>query len=104
VNFSMKAADNCKTFRNPAMADRLVEAIVSDQISPEDKAFIEEQNMFFLATVDREGRPNCSYKGGSVGLVKVIDEHTLAFPLYDGSGMYLSAAMYWLTRMSPVVR
>ncbi len=78
-------------FETRPMADRLVDTIVSDQISPEDKAFIEEQNMFFLATVDREGRPNCSYKGGSVGLVKVIDEHTLAFPLYDGSGMYLSA-------------
>ncbi|MEE7626069.1 pyridoxamine 5'-phosphate oxidase family protein [Methylobacter sp. Wu8] len=78
-------------FETRPMADRLVEAIVSDKISPEDKAFIEEQNMFFLATVDGEGRPNCSYKGGSVGLVKVIDEQTLAFPLYDGSGMYLSA-------------
>ncbi|MDP1772004.1 MAG: pyridoxamine 5'-phosphate oxidase family protein, partial [Methylobacter sp.] len=78
-------------FETRPMADRLVDAIVSAQISPEDKAFIEEQNMFFFATVDREGRPNCSYKGGSVGLVKVIDEQTLAFPLYDGSGMYLSA-------------
>jgi predicted pyridoxine 5'-phosphate oxidase superfamily flavin-nucleotide-binding protein len=78
-------------FEMRPMADRLVEAIVSDKVSPEDKAFIEAQNMFFLATVDREGRPNCSYKGGSVGLVKVIDEFTLAFPFYDGSGMYLSA-------------
>jgi len=78
-------------FETQPMADRLVEAIISNQISPEDKAFIEEQNMFFLATVDQKGRPNCSYKGGSVGLVKVIDEYTLAFPLYDGNGMYLSA-------------
>lgn len=78
-------------FETRPMADRLVEAIVSRQISPEDKAFIEEQNMFFFATVDKEGLPSCSYKGGSVGLVKVIDESTLAFPLYDGSGMYLSA-------------
>lgn len=78
-------------FETRRMADRQVDLIVSDQISPEDKAFIEEQNMFFLATVDQEGRPNCSYKGGSVGLVKVIDEYTLAFPLYDGNGMYLSA-------------
>ncbi|MGZ4970196.1 MAG: pyridoxamine 5'-phosphate oxidase family protein, partial [Methylobacter sp.] len=78
-------------FETRPMADRLLEAIVSDQISPEDKMFIEEQNMFFFATVDRDGRPSCSYKGGSVGLVKVIDEQTLAFPLYDGSGMYLSA-------------
>jgi len=78
-------------FEAQSMADRLVEAIISNQISPEDKAFIEEQNMFFLATVDQEGRPNCSYKGGGAGLVKVIDEFTVAFPLYDGNGMYLSA-------------
>ncbi len=78
-------------FETRPLADRLVEAIVSEQVSPEDKAFIEAQNMFFLATVDNEGRPDCSYKGGSVGLVKVLDEQTLAFPLYDGSGMYLSA-------------
>ena len=78
-------------FETRDMADRLVEAIIVDKISPEDKLFIEEQNMFFFATVDRDGHPNCSYKGGSVGLVQVIDESTLAFPLYDGSGMYLSA-------------
>lgn len=78
-------------FETRPLADRLVEAIVSAQISPEDKAFIEAQNMFFLSTVDNHGRPNCSYKGGSVGLVKVLDDQTLAFPLYDGSGMYLSA-------------
>ncbi len=53
-------------FETRPMADRLVEAIITDQISPEDKTFIEEQNMFFFATVDREGRPSCSYKGGSV--------------------------------------
>lgn len=78
-------------FETRPLADRLAEAIVSAQISPEDKAFIESQNMFFLATVDKEGRPDCSYKGGSVGLVKVLDEQTLAFPSYDGSGMFLSA-------------
>jgi len=78
-------------FETRALADREVDVIISDKISPEDQAFIEAQNMFFLATVDREGRPNCSYKGGSVGLVKVIDDVTLAFPIYDGNGMYLSA-------------
>lgn len=78
-------------FETRPLADRLVETIVSTQISPEDKLFIEAQNMFFLATVGNDGCPNCSYKGGTVGLVKVIDEQTLAFPLYDGSGMYLSA-------------
>lgn len=78
-------------FETRPLANRLAESIVSRQISPEDQAFIEAQNMFFLATVDNNGHPSCSYKGGSVGLVKVIDEQTLAFPLYDGNGMYLSA-------------
>jgi len=46
--------------------------------------------MFFLATADAEGRPDCSYKGGMPGFVKVLDEHTLAFPDYNGNGMFRS--------------
>ena len=46
--------------------------------------------MFFLATADAAGRPQCSYKGGEPGFVKVLDERTVAFPNYDGNGMYLS--------------
>ena len=46
--------------------------------------------MFFLATADADGRPTCSYKGGDPGFVRVVDDRTLAFPNYDGNGMYLS--------------
>jgi uncharacterized protein len=46
--------------------------------------------MFFLATADEHGMPQCSYKGGEPGFVRVIDERTLAFPSYDGNGTYLS--------------
>lgn len=46
--------------------------------------------MFFIATTDDQGRTNCSYKGGEPGLVRVVDEHSIAFPSYDGNGMYLS--------------
>ncbi len=46
--------------------------------------------MFFLATVDARGHANCSYKGGDPGFVRVLDEHTVAFPNYDGNGMFLS--------------
>ena len=46
--------------------------------------------MFFLATCDADGHPQCSYKGGDPGFVRVVDEHTLAFPVYDGNGMFLS--------------
>ena len=61
-----------------------------EQITDDDRAFIESRDMFFLATVDATGRPDCSYKGGDPGFVRVVDEHTLAFPNYDGNGMFRS--------------
>jgi hypothetical protein len=73
------------------LADRLEERFLSRGIiGPEDRAFIERMDMFFLATADAEGRPQCSYKGGAPGFVCVLDEHTLQFPNYDGNGMFLS--------------
>jgi predicted pyridoxine 5'-phosphate oxidase superfamily flavin-nucleotide-binding protein len=78
-------------FDTRRLADRLDEKFVQrPAIAPEDRAFIERQDMFFLATADAEGRPQCSYKGGDPGFVRVPDEHTVAFPNYDGNGMYLS--------------
>lgn len=77
-------------FDTRRLADRLDEGIVHDTIDPDDKAFIERADMFFLATVDHRGRVNCSYKGGEPGFVRVVDERTIAFPNYDGNGMYLS--------------
>ncbi len=78
-------------FDTRRLADRIDERFVQRRvIDAGDKAFIEKLDMFFLATADAEGRPQCSYKGGDPGFVKVIDETTLAFPNYDGNGMYLS--------------
>jgi hypothetical protein len=77
-------------FDTRRLADRIEERIVRETIDDDDRAFIERQDMFFLATSDPEGRPNCSYKGGDPGFVRVLDERTIAFPSYDGNGMYLS--------------
>ena len=77
-------------FDTRALADRIDDLLVSETISEHDRAFIEARDMFFLATADAEGRPTCSYKGGEPGFVRVVDPHTLAFPNYDGNGMYLS--------------
>lgn len=71
------------------LADRLAES-TTDQISPTHKKFIEKRDMFFLASADAQGMPECSYKGGEPGFVRVLDEKTLAFPVYDGNGMFLS--------------
>lgn len=78
-------------FDTRRLADRMEERIVKPGIDAFQKEFIESRDMFFLATADAEGRPSCSYKGGDPGFVRVLDERTLAFPLYDGNGMYLSA-------------
>ena len=77
-------------FDTRRIADRIVEVLVKDTVDPNDAAFIEAQDMFFLATADGEGRPTCSYKGGDPGFVRAVDDRTLAFPNYDGNGMYLS--------------
>jgi predicted pyridoxine 5'-phosphate oxidase superfamily flavin-nucleotide-binding protein len=73
-----------------ALADRLASVTLRHAFTPEDQAFIQRCPMFFLATADAEGRPDCSYKGGLPGFVRVVDERTLAFPDYDGNGMYRS--------------
>ena len=78
-------------FDTRRLADRIDERLVDDVIDSDEKAFIEGLDMFFLGTSDEQGHPNCSYKGGEPGFVRVLDEHTVAFPNYDGNGMYLSA-------------
>jgi uncharacterized protein len=72
------------------LADRIDERLVREAIDDDDRAFIQRMDMFFLATADAHGRPQCSYKGGPPGFVRVLDPRTLAFPSYDGNGMYLS--------------
>ncbi|HEX2840051.1 SRPBCC domain-containing protein [Hyphomicrobium sp.] len=77
-------------FKTRALADRLEAVLVHDHLSASDAAFIACQNMFFIATADAYGQPNCSYKGGARGFVTVVDERTVAFPDYNGNGMHLS--------------
>ncbi len=79
-----------KEFDTERLADRIEQRMVREHMTDEDRAFIARMDMFFLATADAAGRPNCSYKGGDPGFVRVLDEGTLAFPNYDGNGMYLS--------------
>ena len=77
-------------FDTRRLADRLEEVKVRPTIDDGDRAFIQARDMFFLATADEDGFPTCSYKGGDPGFVRVLDERTIAFPVYDGNGMFLS--------------
>ena len=77
-------------FDTRELADRIEDVAASPGVEPAARAFIESRDMFFLSTVDARGWPTVSYKGGAPGFVRVLDETTLAFPNYDGNGMYLS--------------
>jgi uncharacterized protein len=70
------------------IADRLRQVTVRTAFTDEDRAFIGRAAMLFVATADADGQPDCSYKGGLPGFVRVLDERTLAIPDYDGNGMY----------------
>jgi len=73
-----------------ALADRLEKVTMRTAFTDEDQAFIRRCRMFFIATADPAGQPDCSYKGGLPGFVQVIDQNTLAIPDYDGNGQYRS--------------
>jgi len=77
-------------FDSRRIADRLEEVTLHDTFLQHDIDFIERADHFFLATADADGWPDVSYKGGLPGFVRVIDESTLAFPHYDGNGMFKS--------------
>ena len=77
-------------FGSTDLADRLVERLWRDRFKDEDKAFIESAPFFFLATADADGRPDCSFKGGAPGFVRILRPDLLVFPDYDGNGMFKS--------------
>ncbi len=72
------------------IADRIVDMRLHDQFTDDDMAQIAAATMFFLATADAEGQPDCSVKGGEPGFVRVIGPNRLSFPDYDGNGMFRS--------------
>jgi len=77
-------------FESRPMADRIEQIALKTEIGPDEQAFIESREFFFLTTVDSQSRPTVSYKGGALGFVRVVDPTTIMFPSYDGNGMYLS--------------
>ena len=77
-------------FDSRKISDRLEEKLTRTRFSDEDIAFVENSIFFFLATADAEGRPDCSFKGGSLGFARVSAPDELVFPDYDGNGMFKS--------------
>ena len=77
-------------FASRRIADRLEEKLTRITFTDDDRQFIEGACYFFIATADANGRPDCSFKGGMPGFVRVTGPSELAFPDYDGNGMFKS--------------
>ncbi|WP_375454300.1 pyridoxamine 5'-phosphate oxidase family protein [uncultured Methylobacterium sp.] len=71
------------------LADRL-EELAHPAFEPQERDFIQGVAMLFVSTVDGQGRPTVSYKGGAPGFVRVTGPSELVFPSYDGNGMFLT--------------
>jgi len=79
-----------RRFDTEALAAAELAVIVHDALTPADRAFIAGMEMFWLASVDPQGSPTVSYKGGAPGFVRMPDDRTMLFPCFDGNGMYFS--------------
>src|SRR5947209_5395326 len=77
-------------FDSRRISDRLEEKLTRTAFTPDDIAQIGSAIYFFLATADELGRPDCSFKGGAPGFVTVTGSAEVAFPDYDGNGMFKS--------------
>jgi len=77
-------------FDSRRLADRLHDLTLHAELDDGDVELISRQPFFLLATVDADGWPDVSYKGGEAGFVRVVDRSTLRFPVFDGNGMFRS--------------
>lgn len=77
-------------FDSRRLADRLAEVTLAATFSAGDRRLIAAAPFLWLSTADAEGWPDVSYKGGRPGFVHLLDDNRLAFPSYDGNGMFRS--------------
>jgi len=77
-------------FDTRRIADRIEMIAAKTELDEQATGFIASRDMFFLSTINTQGQPTVSYKGGEPGFVRVLDPKTIVFPSYDGNGMFLS--------------
>ncbi|MGY5123403.1 pyridoxamine 5'-phosphate oxidase family protein [Streptomyces nigrescens] len=71
-------------------ADRFYGDQVLDHLNVRMQEFVARQEMFFLATADRHGECDSTFRAGPPGFVRVLDDRTLAYPEYRGNGVMAS--------------
>jgi predicted pyridoxine 5'-phosphate oxidase superfamily flavin-nucleotide-binding protein len=77
-----------RRFGTEDLAAHLARKYALEELEPEHVEWIRGADAVFVASLDPQGRPDCSYKGGLPGFIRVPDTRTLEIPSYDGNGMY----------------
>ncbi|BCJ41130.1 hypothetical protein GCM10010168_45720 [Actinoplanes ianthinogenes] len=77
-----------EAFGTRELAAHLARRYVTEALEDDHVRWIRGADAVFVATVSPDGQPECSYKGGLPGFVRVLDDRTLEIPSYDGNGMY----------------
>lgn len=75
-------------FDSRRLADRLIDLTVHDALDTGDIDLVRDQAAVWVATVDADGWPDVSYKGGNPGFVHVVSPTELQLPIYNGNGMW----------------
>ena len=75
-------------FDSRRLADRLAEVTLHSALDDGDVALVRDQAAVWVATVDADGWPDVSYKGGNPGFVQVVSSTELHLPIYNGNGMW----------------
>ena len=70
--------------------ERVEKHNVVDGLSDNEKAFIKDQDHFFMASIGENNFPYIQHRGGPKGFVKVLDEKTLAFVDFAGNKQYIT--------------
>ncbi len=62
----------------------------NQELGPDETAFIELRDTFYMASVSETGWPYVQHRGGPPGFVKVLDATSLGFADYRGNRQYIS--------------
>ena len=61
-----------------------------DHLNDEMMQFASKQEIAIISTSDAEGNCDTSFRGGSPGFIRILDEKTLIYPEYMGNGVLAS--------------
>jgi uncharacterized protein len=62
----------------------------AQKLSANEVAFIAERDSAYLATASADGQPYVQHRGGPPGFLRVLNDHTIAFPEYSGNRQFIS--------------